>query len=138
MKDVERAAQPESVLCDAGFERVGNWVLDKDTIALQGDIPTAPGVYAHVVDGHVFYIGVASMGLKGRLHFYAKPGPTQRTSIRINGLIRQKLASGHEVWVVAAFPNAGVWNGLPVDTVTGLEAGLIREIRPPWNKRGVS
>jgi len=28
------------------------------------------------------------------------------------------------------------WNGLPVNTAAGLEAGLIRLIRPEWNMLG--
>ena len=136
-KEAERQAQPQSVLKDAGFAMIGQWALDGETIALDRDAPNDPAVYAHIVDGDIYYIGSASVGLKGRLHFYAKPGRTQRTSVRVNGLIRNKLRHGHKVWVIAAFPKNTSWKGLPVDTVVGLESGLVRNIRPPWNRRGV-
>ena len=84
-----------------------------------------------------FNIGSATRGLKKRLYFYQRPGVTQQTSIRINALIKEELAAGRKVWVIAAFPDPTGWNGLPVDTVTGLEAGLLRRLAPPWNKRGV-
>ena len=37
---------------------------------------------------------------------------------------------GKTVEVVAAFPELSTWNGLPVDVVTGLEAGLVKPIQP--------
>jgi hypothetical protein len=107
-------------------------------IHLIGDIPTEPGVYAHVVNRRVYYVGVATMGLKKRLYFYGKPGSTQRTSIRVNGLIKKELKAGKTVELIAAFPEPTSWNDLPVDRVTGLEAGLVRKLGPPWNKRGVA
>jgi len=78
------------------------------------------------------------MGLKKRLYFYGKPGSTQRTSIRINGLIKKELKAGRKVELIAAFPEPSTWNGLPVDCVTGLESGLIKQYCPPWNMRGVA
>lgn len=126
------------LLLDAGFKRYGRWEFEGEHIHLVGDIPTDPGVYAHVVDGKVYYVGVATMGLKKRLYFYAKPGSTQRTSIRVNGLIKEELKAGRTVELIAAFPEPTSWNGLPVDTVTGLESGLVKKFSPPWNKRGVA
>ena len=139
-KRVKRTAREpvhERVLLDAGFKQFGNWEVRDGNIYLAGDIPIEPAVYAHVTDEHVFYIGSATTGLKKRLYFYQRPGVTQRTSIRINALIKDDLDAGKKVWVIAAFPEATGWNGLPVDTVTGLEAGLLRKLAPPWNKRGV-
>lgn len=129
----------EDVLLNAGFKKFGKWALNEDGgINLVGDIPTEPGVYAHVLNGKVCYIGSATMGLKKRLYFYAKPGSTQRTSIRINGLIIEQLKAGNNVEVIAAFPEPSSWNDLPVDLVTGLETGLVKTFSPPWNKRGVA
>ena len=127
----------ERMLLDAGFKQFGSWELRDGNIYLAGDIPIEPAVYAHVTDGQIFYIGSATRGLKKRLYFYQRPGVTQQTSIRINALIKEELAAGRKVWVIAAFPDPTGWNGLPVDTVTGLEAGLLRRLAPPWNKRGV-
>lgn len=127
---------PVDTLLKADFNPVGHWELRNDAIVLIGDIPTNPGVYAHVVNGEVYYIGLATMGLKKRLYFYGKPGKSQRTSIRINGLIKEVLGLNNRVDVIAAFPDPSTWNGLPVDQVSGLEAGLIRKFSPPWNMRG--
>ena len=122
-KSVKRLdAEPvhESVLLDAGFKQFGNWQIREGRIYLAGDIPIEPAVYAHVTDEQVCYIGSATSGLKKRLYFYQRPGVTQRTSIRINAQIKDEREAGKEVWVIAAFPEPNGWNGLPVDTVTGL------------------
>ena len=120
----------ERMLLDAGFKQFGSWELRDGNIYLAGDIPIEPAVYAHVTDGQIFYIGSATRGLKKRLYFYQRPGVTQQTSIRINALIKEELAAGRRVWVIAAFPDPTGWNGLPVDTVTGLEAGLLSRHSP--------
>lgn len=137
-KRAESKPIPAKSLLDAGFQKFGAWELRGDRIALIGDIPAEPGVYAHVVDGAVYYIGSATMGLKKRLYFYGKPGKTQATSIRVNALIKDELAKGRTVELIAALPEPTSWNGLPVDRITGLETGLIKAHCPPWNKRGVA
>ena len=35
--------------------------------------------------------------------------------------------------MLIATPAPSTWNGLPVNTAAGLEAGLIRPIGPDWN-----
>ena len=134
---VNRQAAPvqEDLLKDAGFLRIGEWALAEGGIRLIGDISNDPGVYAHIVDGQVYYIGSTKMGLKKRMYFYERPGKTQRTNLRINPLIEQALKAGKKVWVIAASPDTSEWNGLPVDFVVGLEAGLLAVISPPWNMR---
>lgn len=47
------------------------------------------------------------------------------------------VAAGTMVEVYIAMPPPLEWNGLPVITSAGLEAGLIKMIQPPWNKMGV-
>jgi len=132
-----RQAISAKVLLDAGFKKYGDWELEGDAIRLVGDIPNDPGVYAHILNGKVYYVGVATMGLKKRLYFYARPGSTQRTSIRINGLIKKEIKAGNTVELIAAFPEPTSWNGLPVNQTIGLEEGLVKKYAPPWNKRGV-
>lgn len=51
----------------------------------------------------------------------------EKTSIRINGLIKIELEAGKRVELIAALPTASMWNGLPVDRVTGLESGLVNK-----------
>ena len=136
--DASRRVQPVLMdeLLEAGFTRIGHWELRKDAIVLIGDVPTKAGVYGHVVDGEIYYIGLATMGLKKRLYFYSKPGKSQRTSIRINALIKKMLCLNSTVEVIAALPEPSSWNGLPVDQASGLETGLIKKFSPPWNMRG--
>ena len=51
-------------------------------------------------------------------------------------LILEALRAGHRIEVLIATPQALEWNGLPVNTAAGLEAGLIRMIRPEWDLQG--
>jgi hypothetical protein len=130
---------PASELLDAGFHLCGTWeLLPEGGIRVVGDIPKEPGVYAHVVDGVVMYVGVATMGLKKRVYFYAKPGSTQLTSVRVNDLVYKELAKKRKVELLVVVPGATEWNGLPVDLASGLEHGLIKKYLPPWNKRGMA
>lgn len=125
-------------LINAGFKNYGAWELTENGIHFKGKLPREPGVYAHVVDGDVYYIGRSLKGFRNRMGHYKKPGPTQSTSIRINGLIKAALRSGKTVETLAAFPEPTTWNTLPVDVVSGLETGLVAKVRPAWNKQGVS
>jgi hypothetical protein len=129
---------PARALLDAGFSKSGTWTRKGEKIELQGDIPSESGVYAHVVNDEVVYIGSATIGLRKRLYFYAKPGPRQITNLRLNELIGKELSAGKRVEVLTACPEPTEWNGLPVDQVTGLESGLVKKLSPPWNKRGVA
>ncbi len=125
-------------LINAGFKNYGGWELTEDRIHFKGKLPREPGVYAHIVDGDVYYIGRSLKGFRHRMGHYKKPAPTQSTSIRINGQIKSALQSGKRVETLAAFPEPTTWNSLPVDVVSGLETGLVAQVRPPWNKQGVS
>ena len=78
------------------------------------------------------------MGLAKRLYFYGKPGPTQRTSIRLNSLIKDELAASFVIDVYTATPPDLEWNGLPVHGSAGIELGLIKKYALPWNMRGSS
>lgn len=141
-KASKTAARPnaphQETLLKAGFRKVGAWTLRGDAIVLGGDVPKETATYAVVVNEYVQYIGSATMGLKKRVYFYDKPGKTQRTSIRVNALIKDRLIAGDTVELIAAFPESTSWQGLPVDVVTGLEHGLIKKFCPPWNKRGAT
>jgi hypothetical protein len=125
-------------LITAGFKNYGRWALTETGIHFKGKLPREPGVYAHIVNGDVTYIGRSLKGFRHRMGHYKKPGTTQRTSIRINGRIKTALQSGKTVETLAAFPEPTTWSGLPVDVVSGLETGLVAKARPPWNKQGVS
>ena len=62
----------------------------------------------------------------------------ERQGFHIKTLIRKALKSGSEVTVLTIVSLKPIrWRGLPVDLITGLEAGLTRELQPKtkWNLR---
>jgi hypothetical protein len=118
----------------AGFVRVGRWLADGETMRLDGKAERSAGVYAYVVDGDVRYVGSAQRGLHRRLRHYVN-SKTMRTSTRIRTEIVGCLSKGSVVEVFALVPPSIQWKGLPVDLVAGLEEGLIRSLRPAWNRR---
>jgi hypothetical protein len=125
------------ILTGGGFTHAGRWVLtDAGEIALERPITTAHGVYAFAIDETVRYVGVATRGLARRMRAYAKPGPRQLTSHRLNGLIKAEIVAGRCLDIYVATPGDLAWNGLPVHGSAGLELGLIKAYALPWNKRG--
>ena len=138
--DAEPAAREDTswtVLTDAGFQFLGEWTHDSESLLrLDARAPSAPGVYAFVVDDVVVYVGLTLSGLKTRLDQYRRGHEGQKTSSRINGRISQLLHEGKKVKVLVATPEPQEWQDLPVNTAAGLEAGLIEMIRPSWNIRG--
>lgn len=128
-----------NVLLDAGFQLLGEWTRDPESLlSLDARAPSAPGVYAFVVDDMVVYVGLTLNGLKSRFDQYRRGHKGQRTSSRINGRIKQTLLEGKRVKVLVAMPEPSEWQDLPVNTAAGLEVGLIEMIRPIWNIRGAS
>jgi hypothetical protein len=134
-----RAPTSREVLLNGGFSLLGEWILQESgAFELSKKAPVDAGVYAFVVDGWVRYVGLTHTGLRTRMGHYKRGHARQRTSARVKKLISEALAQGKKVQVLIAMPTAGEWNGLPVNTAAGLEAGLIRMIRPDWNVLGVS
>ncbi|WP_056585160.1 GIY-YIG nuclease family protein [Mesorhizobium sp. Root102] len=133
-----RADVAIDVLADAGFERLGMWVADgAGGIGLDTSAPRDAGVYVFVVDGLIKYIGVSRAGIRSRMSNYRLGQAGQKTSARVNQIINEHVSAGTVVEIYIAMPPALEWNGLPVITAAGLEAGLIKMIQPPWNKMGV-
>ncbi|WP_192180398.1 GIY-YIG nuclease family protein [Mesorhizobium amorphae] len=95
------------------------------------------GVYVFVVTGLIKYIGVSRAGIRSRMSNYRLGQAGQKTSARVNQIINEHVTAGTVVEIYIAMPPALEWNGLPVITAAGLEAGLIKMIQPPWNKMGV-
>jgi hypothetical protein len=127
-------------LLRAGFRHIGHWELDQ-LIAVRFDhqIPAEPGVYAIVVDGEVKYIGAAQRGLHGRWKKYRSHTNKGKVAVRIRQLIAEALRARANVDVYVVTPPAIIhrWHDLPIDGIGGLEEGLIREMQPLWNRRGV-
>jgi len=121
----------------AGFEKTSAWVASDGRLALATALSEKPGVYAFVVEGRALYVGLAASGLSNRCKFYARPGATQRTSIRLNATMLQMLTDDRKsIDIYTAHPADTNWNGLPVSTLAGLEAGMIKAYDLPWNLRG--
>lgn len=133
----ERRPTPPIVLEKAGFVHAGAWSLVDGKITLVADVPAVPGVYAFVLEDVVVYVGVTQNGLKTRMDQYRRGHARQRTSARVNGLIREALLAGTSVSVFVTTPPELQWNGLPIDGSAGLEVGLIKMIQPIWNMRGI-
>jgi hypothetical protein len=144
--DTEAAVAPKTSrppltaeqLLRSGFKLSAQWRLSPQGI-LETDhkLPHDKGVYAFVKAGIAVYVGVATMGLRKRLYFYARPGVTQRTSLRLNAILKEELNNGASIAIYSACPPDLDWNGMPVSGIAGLEIGLIQAFHLPWNIRGV-
>ena len=131
-----KPALEEKELIRAGFENVAIWrSSQKYGIEPSSKLPTRQGVYAFSIGGVVKYVGVATMGLSKRIYLYSKPGPTQRTSIRLHQIISACVTRGELVAILVATPDDLHWNGLPIHGCAGLELGLIKKFNLPWNRR---
>ena len=127
---------PVDTLIAGGFTFAGRWVLSAtNDLVLDQALSKGVGVYAFVKNGIVLYVGVATMGLAKRLYFYGKPGISQRTSLRLNGIIKNELQAAPAIDIYIVEPPDLEWNGLPVHGSAGLELGLIKKYTLPWNMR---
>jgi hypothetical protein len=132
--DAPRRNIPPSTLLEAGFRLIGEWAFaPAEKITLEGHAPDEPGIYAFVLGDVIVYVGVTLRSLQGRMRQYRRGDPRQRTSCRVNGLIKTALESGQNIKVLTATPEACEWNGLPVNTSAGMEVALIQLMKPEWN-----
>lgn len=126
-------------LLEAGFERAGQWMISAtDELKIDGLVPPSAGVYVFARDGLALYAGVATMGLRRRLYFYAHPGRSQITNLRLHSAIRQELENFHSIDVYTISIGESDWRGLPIDHNAGLEFGLIKHYSLPWNIRSAT
>lgn len=125
-------------LIAAGFHKAGCWIAtdsaDLKGIDMDTPCPRDAGVYAFVAGGTVRYVGSAQRGLHSRFRRYATT-ETMRTSVRVRGKILGCLLEQESVEIYTLIPPPFVWNSLPVDLIAGIEEGLIRSMRPAWNRR---
>lgn len=126
------------ILLRAGFRFLGEWKIDEsEELILDTKVPSAPGVYAFILEDQIVYVGITQMGFSRRMYSYRRGYARHKTSSRVKELILTSLKSGQRVKVLIAQPDATSWSGLPVDTSAGLESGLIRHLKPAWNVLGV-
>lgn len=130
---------PIERLLTAGFVHVGECESrGPEAFAFSASAPPKVGVYAFAVDGMVHYVGLSRSGLQTTMGQYVYGHAKQLTRARVKRLILECLAEGRKVSLAVAHPPSLEWNGLPVEGAPGLEAGLIRLIRPPWNVQGAN
>ncbi len=87
-----------------GWRELGQIGLDGAGDLVFPRLSTAPGVYRITLrtpDGPRIYVGQTE-NLQRRFAHYRKPGPTQRTNMRINELLRGHLARGSHARLAAA------------------------------------
>jgi hypothetical protein len=97
-----------------------------------------------MVDRKVRYVGSAER-LASRLASYLRHqnrrhqiSESSKKRRVVHTEMREALYEGHEVEIFAfAIPRRPTdCNGLPIDPLLGIEAGLIMTLKPTWNRRG--
>jgi hypothetical protein len=130
---------PLSRLQQIGFQHVGTWSEAAGCLAceLSAHSHAANVLYAFVVDEDVVYVGKTIQSLRARMRGYERPGPSQSTNDRSHKKIRELLASGQKVQVLA-LPDNGLlrYGGFHVNLAAGLEDSIVRELHPKWNMTG--
>ena len=122
-------------LIDAGFVHAGRWTKFEVTTKLNLD---EPGVYAFVVDGEVKYIGKTDRSLSARFrsHRERTEDAEQDDRLPVHFRLAETIYGGRavEIYVLLGAGQTTMWRGLPVDVLSGLEAALIRQFDPPYNR----
>jgi hypothetical protein len=122
-------------LIDAGFVHAGRWTKFAFESELDLD---KPGVYAFVVDGAVNYIGKTDRSLAARFRSHRRRAEDAEADLRrpVHFRLAEDIYSGRtvEIYVLLCAGHLTMWRGLPVDVLSGLEAALIRQFDPPYNR----
>lgn len=123
-------------LLEIGFQPSGHWLLENNelTVVLTRHSKQKNILYAFVCDGQVKYVGKTTQSLEKRMASYRRPGATQSTNIRNNFKIRELLAEGCAVEVLA-LPDNGLmhFGQFHINMAAGLEDDIIRTVKPEWN-----
>ncbi len=123
-------------LLEIGFEPAGHWLLERDTLKLEltRHASQANILYAFVCDGQVKYVGKTTRTLLMRMAGYKNPAKTQTTNINNNQRIRDMLAMGVVVEILA-LPDNGLlhYGQFHLNLAAALEDDIIKKIDPEWN-----
>jgi hypothetical protein len=131
-----------TTLVAAGFVRAGIWRGGED---IHHFVPAQPGVYVFVVQGKIMYVGsskgtVEKTTLRSRMRSYQRSQSNGLSKRPVHLAIAELHKVKGKIEVFTLVPDMSEqqikWKGLPIDLVTGLEAGLIRKFIPKWNIRG--
>ena len=120
-----------------GFKQCAFWRLRDNSTFLEGELPKNPGIYLFVVDDIVRYVGKADETLYRRVRSYERRMRGDKRLRPVHEGIRDALKRGDEVTVFTLDieePGIIEYEGMPLDTLVGLEAGLIEKIDLVWNR----
>ena len=126
-------------LADVGFKKVGHWSMgqERPEYELDAEKMTYNVLYSFVSANEILYIGKTTIALRDRMYQYQRPGPSQRTNLRINAAIRDKLDGGTSIEIYALPDPADMeYRGFHLNLAAGLEDSLIGTLKPKWNKSG--
>ena len=123
-------------LLEIGFEPAGHWILENNNLkcVLIRHSSQKNILYAFVCDGQVKYVGKTVRALAVRMAGYKTPGRTQTTNINNHRRIREFLAQGVAVDILA-LPDSGLlrYGKFHLNLAAALEDDIIRLIDPEWN-----
>jgi hypothetical protein len=123
----------------AGFTKSGAFTLLDGivTLTISEQIPDHPGIYLLVVRGKVRYVGKADRSLHHRLTTNERGLRNGSAKRKVHSGILEAINCGKSVAVYILTITKGRFfkrNGLTIDYLVGLEAGLIENlVDPHWN-----
>jgi len=124
---------------ELGFRKIGRWFLKDGRLDLEifTDSKKTNFLYAFVTVNYVGYIGKSTKTVKQRLDQYKKPGPSQKTNLRVNGLILALLSRSETIDIYVLEEKKDLYYGkYKLNLPAGLEDPLIFDLKPAWNKTG--
>ncbi len=127
------------MLLDLGFEPAGHWKLEDGSLrcALHAFADTSRVLYAFMLGDEVMYIGKSTMTLRKRMYGYERPGTSQRTNVRNNSYIHEKLEGKQQIEVFVFPPlEKQMYRGYTINVAAGLEDSVIERFQPKWNISG--
>lgn len=126
-------------LIELGFIKVGYWNLVdfKINFVLSSHGEEKDVLYSYVSNGQIYYIGKTTRSLEQRLKGYQRPGPTQKTNIRVNKSILYHLERALPIDIyILPDPESLKYRGYKISLAGGLEDTLIDVFKPEWNITG--